>query len=725
LIEVSDYNKTFMSSEHNEIYKAGSNENLFGISTKVKNALQDALPSIYNYPLPDAAPLRTAIADKLNLSPSEVMIGSGSAELISILVRTFCKPFHETNVLSVSPTYPLYRMESEALGVHYKDVPLNSSFEFEPSYLLAAVDASTKLCFLSNPNNPTGTYLNRTQLEFLVKEIPQHVTLVIDEAYIEYTSASDFADAMDYRHLRDNLVILRTFSKAHGLASLRVGYMIAQENVLNHLLKVKQPYNVNQLAQIAAQTALQDDEFLNYTLESTAIGKLHLQDEFDRLGIHHWPSEGNFLLMDAGISAHIIYQHLLQNHIQVRETENPYALRITIGKKEHQDRLVRIMEDLLNPVSLLSNAKLARILETGHAFINGTYPEIIADKTAELFESAQEGQNAADRISLAFAKAFSARLTQGTLHAGNLYSSTFGLMDMISAFNVLVKETPLVTFGHVFSNLSIARAIANESEIHLIDLGIGSGIQWLHFLDLMATRPSGAPSVRITGIDIPAVQGDPEQRLKETGNMLQQHADLLHINFNYQYVASKLEDIDLLTLDISETEALVVNSALTLHHIPDQLATQTNERDKVLLQIRTLNPKVFTLTEPDSEHNKLSFLPRLRESLRHYYTVFDVLDTLLPEQMPERYVIEQEFFGREIINVISCEGSARVERHERSQAWENRLKKIGFQPFQQEELDQVLTSSLNLHEHFDLRPTMGGYSLHWKNTPVIASSAWH
>jgi len=713
-----------MSSEHEDIYQAGSNENLFGVSPKVKDALQTALTGIYSYPHPDAAPLRAAIAEKLHIRPSEVIVGSGSAELISLLVRAYCQPFYESTVLSISPTYPLYRMESEALGVHYESVPLNSSFNFEPDFLLAAVDTSTRICFISNPNNPTGSYLNRSQLERLIRELPAHVMLVIDEAYIEYVTATDYADALEFRNLRQNLIVLRTFSKAYGLASLRVGYMVARENILQRILQIKQPYNVNQLAQVAAQTAIHDQDFLKYTLKATAAGKAHLQQELDLIGVQHWPSEGNFLLIDAGLPARKVYEHLLQHNIQVRLTEDPFALRVTVGKKEHQDRLISVLNKLLHPITLMNDTKLARVLQAGQllAEVNSQTNDTAIIDNLKL--QAVEDGNASDRITLAFARALEARTAEGTMHSGNLYSSTYGVMDMISAFDVLVKETPLVTFGHAFSNFSIARAVADDQHLHLIDLGIGSGIQWIHLLELLAHRPTGKPRLHITGIDIPAATGDPEQRLQQTGKMLLQKAEALGIEFTYKGIASKLEDIDLLTLDIQPEEALVINSALTLHHIPDQLVTATDERDKVLLQIKALKPRIFTLTEPDSEHNKLDFLPRLRESLRHYYTVFDVLDTLLPKQMPERFVIEQEFFGREIVNVISCEGPARVERHERSSSWFSRLKKIGFKPVLQDGLAHAVEDELQLHENFDLEAVEAGYVLHWKQTPVIASTAW-
>ncbi|MHC2991565.1 GRAS-like transcription factor [Pontibacter sp. HJ8] len=712
-----------MGSNKPTIYHAASNENLFGASQKVTEALQEALFQINTYPQPDAADLRAAIAGKLGIRPGEIIIGSGSAELISLLVRTFCGPASAASILSLAPSYPLYRLEAQALQVPFREVPLTSSYQVDVNALLEKVDATTKLCFLCNPNNPTGTYLPQAQLDHLLHNLPPHVILVVDEAYVEYVTAPDYGDAVTYLDQFPNLIVLRTFSKAYGLASLRIGYMAAREELIRQVLQVKQPYNVNQLAQVGALAALQDAAFLQQTLQATQAGKAHLEQALQQMGIQYWPSQGNFLLLDAGIRADAIYDHLLQHGILARKTEDPYTLRITVGREEHQQHLIYMLENLLNPYNLQPHPLLAQVLETGHALQEGT-TEAAAAATAQLFAAASGHTSAEARIATAFAHAFAARNQQTAHHAGNLYNSTYGVMDMIAAFNVLVKATPLVSFGHRFANHIILSAIADAREVYLLDLGIGSGLQWFHLMEQLAALPQGAPTLHLTGIDIPAAAGDPEQRLRETGLRLQEHARRLGLRFNYEGIASKLEEMDLTTLTIAPDQVLVVNSALTLHHIPDQLVAEPDERDRVLRQIKALRPALFTLTEPDSEHNKLDYLPRLRESLRHYYTLFDVLDTLLPPDMPERQVIEQEFFGREIINVVSCEGSQRVERHERNEAWQRRLVRAGFSPVQHSDLITVLSEELQLHPDFSLAYNGAGYTLHWKGTNVIAATAW-
>ncbi|GHA53700.1 histidinol-phosphate transaminase [Pontibacter akesuensis] len=706
-------------------YNGSSNENLFGVSAQVTAALQEALPQIYAYPMPDAAPLRAAVADHVGVNPEQLVVGSGSAELISLLVRSYCQPFSQCNVVSVAPTYPLYQMEAEALGVQFKQAPLNSRYAYDLPGMLRQIDAETRILFLSNPNNPTGGYLTKTELEWLLREVPPHVLLVMDEAYLEYVSAPDYANALPYLPQHENLVVLRTFSKAYGLASLRVGYLIAQQQVVCRIMAVKQPFNVNQLAQIAAHAALYDQKHLHHTLEQTHIGKGHLQHLMQLEGVQWWPSEGNFLFVDAGLPARQLAEPLLENGIQVRYTDSNYNFRITVGTPAHQQHLREQLHAILSPESIWPNKVLAQILKTGYTLSKTDDVFQALATVSELAETANNIGTAAERIALAFARAFSSCLgPEGNQHTGNLYSSTFGETDMISAFNVLVKSTPLVTFGHHFGNLAIAETTAGASEIHILDLGIGGGLQWLHLLELFAARGESAPKIRITGVDIPSAVGAPDKKLQQTGKMLTQHAEKLGLRFSYTAIAQRLEVVNLRKIYTAENEVLVVNSAFTLHHLPDHLLGPVDYRDRILQQIKALQPAILTLTEPDSEHNKLRFLPRLRESLRHYYTVFDALDTLLPRLMPERQIIEQEFFGREIINVISCEKLQRVERHERHEAWMHRLIRNGFAPAPIKDSAIQIKENLKLHVNFSVQPNGAGNTLRWKETPVVAATAW-
>ncbi|WP_299702326.1 histidinol-phosphate transaminase [uncultured Pontibacter sp.] len=709
----------------NNPYYAASNENLFGASPQVQIALQRALAQVNSYPQPDAADLRHALASKLGVHPEQLVIGNGSAELISLLVRRFCGYSKTGEVLALYPSYPLYRQEAVALQIPFKEAPLTSGYRIDKEAILRQVNAATRLLFLCNPNNPTGTYLSQDELTQLLDELPPHVVVVVDEAYIEYATAPDCANALSLLPSFPNLVVLRTFSKAYGLASVRIGYMIAQRSLIQQVLEVKQPYNVNQLAQVAAMAALEDEQFLAKTVKDTQVGKAELTAGMQQVGVQYWPSQGNFLLLDAGIGAEKVYDYLLANNITVRRTDDNYTLRLTIGPEEHQLYLLSMLQALLHPENLYpQHPLLAQVLEVGYSL-----PSLSAEATQQaindLSAKAASQRDAQGRVALAYARAFAARSLQNTANAGNLYASSLGVMDMISAFNVLVTATPLVTFGHRFANHSILTAIAGKTEVYLLDLGIGSGLQWFHLMELLAALPGEKPTLHLTAIDIPDnTSSNPLQKLQETGERLSLHAQQLGLAFSYTCIGTRLEDFDLTSLSISPTQTLVVNAALTLHHLADELVSQPDQRDRVLQQISALSPAVFSLTEPDSEHNRLNFLPRLRESLRHYHTVFDVLDALLPPDMPERRIIEQEFFGREIMNVVACEGNGRVERHERDEAWQRRLVRNGFKPAPQQDIGLELAQELALHPSFSLVPNGAGYTLHWKGTTIISSTAW-
>ena len=687
--------------------------------------MKEALSNVHDYPSPDAADLRHALARKLGVQADEIVVGSGSAELISLLVRRFCGHDKDGEVLTFTPSYPLYLQEARALGITCTEIPLTSGYRIDLQALKRQLRPSTRLCFICNPNNPTGTYLTGAELEQLLDSLPAHVTAVVDEAYIEYVTAPACADAVALLSRYPNLAVLRTFSKAYGLASVRIGYMVAQRHLVEQILEVKQPYNVNQLAQVAAMAALEDEHFLQMTKTATEVGKKKLERALYRIGVQFWPSQGNFLLLDAGgYSADDIYNYLLINNILVRRADR-HTLRLTIGPDEHQVYLLQMLQELLLPSHVYAIFPLlAQVLDLGYQV--QAQPGNAVAKVQELAKIVAEQTDAEGRITLAFAQALALRCQQGeTQAAGNLYATHLGEMDMIAAFNVLVTATPLVTFGHRFANHSIRTAIAGKPSVYLLDLGIGSGLQWFHFMDLLANLPGKRPILHLTGIDLPDMShDDPAHKLRATGARLAAHAGRLGLDFNYTYVATHLEDFDLKSLAIDPSHTLVVNAALTLHHLADELVAIPDQRDRVIEQIRFLRPQLLTLTEPDSEHNRLDFLPRLRESLRHYHTVFDVLDTLLPTDMPERRVIEQEFFGREILNVVAFEGSDRVERHERLDAWQHRLTRHGFVPATSHVTAAKIHEELDLHPQFSLATHNAGYTLRWKGTSIIAATAW-
>jgi histidinol-phosphate aminotransferase len=289
--------------------KLASNENPLGPSPLGMEAARRALVEMHRYPDGNAHALRQALATRLSVTMDEIVVGNGSAELIELLVRTF--------------------------------------FGYDVSGLLAAASSHTRICFIANPNNPTGTHLPRSELERLARELPAHVILAVDEAYFEYATADDYPDTLTLRGLRKRLLTMRTFSKAYGLAGLRVGYLVAPPEIASYVQRVRPAFNVNSLAQVAALAALTDEAHLTRTRELSQQGLEYLTSQLSRLGVRVWPSQANFVFVDLGRDALPVYEALLGKVVIVRPVGGPRHLRITAGLPEENERLVRALEEVL------------------------------------------------------------------------------------------------------------------------------------------------------------------------------------------------------------------------------------------------------------------------------------------------------------------------------------------------------------------------------------------
>ena len=328
-------------------FKLASNENPLGPSPKALEAIRAALPDLHRYPDGNATALRAALAERHRITPDEIVVGNGSAELIELLVRTFCAPGSDDTVLAGDPSFAIYRLEAEAHGVPFVGVPMTQEFGYDVDGLLAAASAHTKICFIANPNNPTGTYLPRAGLLRLMRELPKHIILAVDEAYFEYATAKDYPDALAMRGERERLLAMRTFSKAYGLAGLRVGYLVAPRELAGYVQRVRPAFNVNSLAQAAAMAAMKDDEHVRRTREVTQTGMTWLARELDRLKLRYWPSQANFLFVDVGRDGREVYEKLLARGVIVRPIGGPRHLRITVGLPEEDQRLVKALEEIL------------------------------------------------------------------------------------------------------------------------------------------------------------------------------------------------------------------------------------------------------------------------------------------------------------------------------------------------------------------------------------------
>jgi histidinol-phosphate aminotransferase len=325
--------------------KLASNENPLGPSPLALEAARSALLSAHRYPDGAAYALRDAIARFHGVRQDEVLQGAGSNELLDLVVRTFATPAH--HIVFAEPAFVVYRIASLAGGVPFTAVPLNNLVHDLPG-MAGAVKPETRVIFVANPNNPTGTHVGRAAVEELLRSVPPEVIIVMDEAYFEYADAPDYPSSLSLRHLRERLLVLRTFSKAYGLAGLRVGYAIGPANLIDYMNRVRAPFNTTLPAQAAAIAALDDQAHVAKSRESNAIERARLTRDLVSLGLEVAPSQANFVLVNVGRPARVIYDRLLERGVIVRPFGNlPTSLRVTCGLPHENERFVTALEQVL------------------------------------------------------------------------------------------------------------------------------------------------------------------------------------------------------------------------------------------------------------------------------------------------------------------------------------------------------------------------------------------
>ncbi len=327
--------------------KLASNENPLPPSERVQKAITDALGSLNRYPDGSGFYLRQALAKKHGVTPEHVLLGNGSNELIDLLVHAFIRPGDEAVV--PHPSFVVYPMSVQAAG-GIRVVVMLKDYRLDLDAMARALTPHTKLVFVANPNNPTATIVTSDEVEHFMDRVPDRTIVVFDEAYIEFASGPDFPDSLSYLRQGRRVVVLRTFSKANSLAGLRVGYGIADPDAIALLNRIRPPFNVNSLAQVAALAALEDEPHVLECVRLIDAGRHFLYDEFTALGIKYAPSRANFILVDVGRSAADIYQKLLREGVIVRPMTSfgmETALRITIGTPEENRRLAKALRAVL------------------------------------------------------------------------------------------------------------------------------------------------------------------------------------------------------------------------------------------------------------------------------------------------------------------------------------------------------------------------------------------
>jgi histidinol-phosphate aminotransferase len=330
--------------------KLASNENPLSPSDRVQKAIAAALPNLNRYPDGSGFYLRHALAKRHNVAPEQIVLGNGSNELIELIVRGFLRPGEEAII--PHPSFVVYPMIVQAAGGIRVVITLKD-YRLDLDAMARAVTPLTKLVFVANPNNPTGTIVTAAEVERFIAGLPPTVIVVFDEAYIEFAMGPDFPDTLSSVRQGRKVFVLRTFSKASSLAGLRVGYGIAQADAMALLHRVRQPFNVNSLAQAAALAALEDDGHILECVRMNEAGRHFLYDEFTGLGLKYVTSRANFILVDVGRSAHEVYQRLLREGVIVRPMTSfgmETALRITVGTPEENRRLIKALRKCLEEV---------------------------------------------------------------------------------------------------------------------------------------------------------------------------------------------------------------------------------------------------------------------------------------------------------------------------------------------------------------------------------------
>lgn len=333
-----------------DVLKLASNENPLGPSPLALQAIREAVQGLHRYPDGGCYALRQGLSRRLGVTPEELCVGNGSNELLELVTRAFLGPGDEA--VMGHPAFIVYRSVCQAVGGQIREVSLKD-FTHDLRGMLKAVTARTKLVFLGNPNNPTGTYVSPTDLDDFVRALPPDVILVVDEAYREYVPRYLQPDLLRYVREGRYLLALRTFSKAYGLAGLRIGYGIGSTEMVGLLNRVRQPFNVNTLAQKAALAALDDAAHLEETLRITEAGRKTMQSRLDELGLVTIPSVTNFILVNVGVEGKAVADALLRNGVIVRSMEGyslPTYIRVTVGTRQENSRALQALAEVLGTV---------------------------------------------------------------------------------------------------------------------------------------------------------------------------------------------------------------------------------------------------------------------------------------------------------------------------------------------------------------------------------------
>ena len=334
-----------LAVDPNAIIKLASNENPLGPSPKAVAAMRAALESAQIYPDGGGFYLRNALAAKVGFARENVILGNGSNEIIEFLCHAFLNRGDE--VIASEHAFVAYKLIATLFGAHTFETP-SPNYQHDLEAMLDAITAKTRIIFIANPNNPTGTLISQVKIDKFMSRVPEHVITVFDEAYFEFLD--DAPDTLRYAREGRNIVVLRTFSKIHGLASLRVGYGVARRELIDVLQKTRQPFNVNGIAQAGALAALTDQAHQRKTKEIVDAGRAYLQEQFTEMKLEFVPAAANFIMVKVGNGA-AVFEKLLARKIIVRPLKGynlPEWVRITVGTMEQNQKCIDALRKVLS-----------------------------------------------------------------------------------------------------------------------------------------------------------------------------------------------------------------------------------------------------------------------------------------------------------------------------------------------------------------------------------------
>jgi len=330
-----------------DIVKLASNENPLGLSKQVTAALQDTLAGLARYPDANGFYLKSKLAEKLGVNINQITLGNGSNDVLELLARTFVNEHHE--VLFSQHAFVVYPLVTQAIGAKGIAVPAKN-YGHDLDAMAAAITDKTRMIFIANPNNPTGTFLTTAELESFLAKVPAQVLVVLDEAYYEYVPAAERAPSVEWVQRYPNLIVSRTFSKAYGLAGLRAGYAVTHADIADLMNRVRQPFNMNSLSLKAAEVVLDDADYLAQSIAVNQAGMTQLIEFCEQFNLAYIPSYGNFLTIEVGANAADIYQQLLHKGVIVRPVAGyqlPNHLRVSIGLEHENQVFIDALKSIL------------------------------------------------------------------------------------------------------------------------------------------------------------------------------------------------------------------------------------------------------------------------------------------------------------------------------------------------------------------------------------------